>query len=265
VGLETAGRRAEAVITAKAESDDAGSSAGFPGAAIARFGSVVATRLPDLADHAPYNKARGFSLGDAHELADIVDFYDEVGVRPSVEVLEPDTTGELGELLGDAGFSPIADGITLHVTPTGVLPIEVSGVEIREVGRAERDRYIEVLIDAYELPSRASALRQMFAHEHTNPGVRRYLAWVDGAPAAAAALYTRDGTGLFVGAATLPGFRRHGCRSALIARRLADAAADSDLVVVTAAAGSASQENLARHGFATTHHRTLWRQHDETP
>jgi GNAT superfamily N-acetyltransferase len=265
VGSQTTGQRAEAVITAKAKSDFAGLSAGFPGAAIARFGSVVATRLPTLADQAPYNKARQFSLGDAHVLADIVAFYDEVGIRSSVEVLEPDTTGELGEQLGAAGFSPIADGITLHVTPTGVFPIHVSGVEIREVGRAEQDRYIEVLIDAYELPARASALRQMFAHEHTGPGLRRYLAWIDGAPAAAAALYTRDGTGLFAGAATLPAFRRHGCQSALIARRLADAAADSDLVVVTAAAGSASQENLARHGFETTHHRTLWRQHEKTP
>jgi GNAT superfamily N-acetyltransferase len=265
VGLETTGQRAEAVITAKAKCDYAGLSAGFPGAAIARFGSVVATRLPTLADHAPYNKARHFSLGDAHELADIVAFYDDVGVRPSVEVLEPDTTDELGELLGDAGFSPIADGITLHVTPNDDSPMQLSGVEIREVGRADRNRYVGVLHDAYELPSRASVLRQMFAHEHTRPGLRRYLAWVDGAPVAAAALYTGDGTGLLAGAATLPAFRRHGCQSALIGQRLADAAADSDLVVATAAAGSASQENLARHGFERTHHRTLWRQHDETP
>lgn len=262
--LETTRQRAEAVITAKAKSDHVGLSAAFLGAALVRFGSIVATRLPALGDQAPYNKARHFSLSDAHVLADIVAFYDEVGIRPSVEVLEPDTTDELGELLGDAGFSPIADGITLHVTPNGASPIQVSGVEIREVGRTERDRYIEVLLDAYELPARASALRQMFAHEHANPGLRRYLASIDGAPAAAAALYTCEGTALFAGAATLPAFRRHGCQSALIARRLSDAAADCDLVVATAAAGSASQENLARHGFETTHHRTLWRQHAES-
>jgi hypothetical protein len=259
------GQRAEAVITAKAKSDHVGLSAAFPGAALVRFGSVVATRLPALWDQAPYSKARHVSLGNAHVLADIVAFYDEVGVRPSVDLLKPDTTDELGELLGDAGFSPIADGITLHVTPSGVSPIEVSGVEVREVGRTEQDRYIEVLLDACELPAGASALRRMFAHEHASPGLRRYLAWIDGTPAAAAALYTCEGTGLLAGAATLPPFRRHGCQAALIARRLADAAADSDLVVATAAAGSASQENLARHGFDTTHHRTLWRQHDKTP
>lgn len=167
-------------------------------------------------------------------------------------------------MLGDARFSAISCGITLHVAPSGVSPLEVPGLEIHEVGRVDQDRYVEVLLDAYELPARASALRRMFAHEHASPGLRRYLALVDGVPAAVAALYIREGTGLFVGAATLPAFRRHGCQSALIAQRLADAAADSDLSVATAAAGSASHENLARHGFETTHRRTLWRQHDQT-
>lgn len=263
--LQTVGQRAEAVLTAKAESDHVGLSAAFPGAAVARFGSVVATRLPALRDQAPYNKARHVSLSDAHLLADIVAFYDEVGVRASVEVLERDATAELGERLGDAGFSPSGAGVALHVTPSGVTPVEVSGVDICGVGGVGGDCYLEVLLDAYELPAGASALRQMFAHEHASPGLRRYLALIDGTPAAAAALYTCEGTGLLVGAATLPAFRRHGCQAALIARRLADAAADSDLVVATAAAGSASHENLARHGFETTHHRTLWRRDDTTP
>jgi GNAT superfamily N-acetyltransferase len=252
------------VITAKAESDHAGLSAAFPGAALARFGLVVATRLPAFADRAPYNKARNFSLSDDRVLADIVGFYDDVGVRPAVEVSEPDASDQLSELLSDTRFSPFSCGITLHVAPSGVSPLEVPGLEIHEVGRVDHDRYVEVLLDAYELPARASALRRMFAHEHAGPGLRRYLALVDGVPAAVAALHTREGTGLFVGAATLPAFRRHGCQSALIARRLADAAADSDLVVATAAAGSASHENLARHGFETTYRRTLWQQHDQT-
>jgi GNAT superfamily N-acetyltransferase len=253
------------VITAKAESDHEGLSAAFRGAALAQFGSAIATRLPALADRAPYNKARGFSLSDQHLLADIVGFYDDVGVRPAVEVSEPDVSERLGGLLSDARFSPIAHGVTLHMAPRRVPPHDVSGLEIHEVGQGHCEGYVTVLLDAYELPVQASTLRRVLAHEHASPGLRRYLAVIDGVPAAAAALYTCEGTGLFAGAATLPAFRRRGCQSALIAQRLADATADSDLVVATAAVGSASHDNLARHGFETTHHRTLWQRYGRTP
>ena len=227
-----------------------------------RFGSCVASRLPALADRVPYNKARGFSLRDWRVFTDLVRFYDDAGVRPAVEVWEPDASEQLGGLLSDANFAPVARGVTLHVVPRRSPAYEVAGLEIQEVDQGDRDRYVALLIEAYELPARALALRRMFAREHATAGLRCYLAVIDGVPAAAASLYLQAGTGLFVGAATLPTFRRMGCQSALIARRLADATADSDLVAVTAAAGSASHQNLARHGFETAHHRVLWQRHD---
>jgi hypothetical protein len=262
VSLSALGQRAEAVITSKAEADHAGLSTLFPGAALSRFGFPVATRIPALGDRAPYNKARGFRLNERHELADIIDFYGAVGVRPAVEVCQPDASEQLDSLLRDANFAPAADGVTLHSAPRMSPELELAGLEICEVDRGDHADYGTLLLEAYELPSHALALRRMFAHEHATAGLRCYLAVIEGVPAAAAALYLHGGTALFAGAATLPAFRRRGCQSALIARRLADAAADSDLVVATAAAGTASHQNLALHGLKTAHHRVLWQRPD---
>ncbi|HEY9473245.1 MAG TPA: GNAT family N-acetyltransferase, partial [Mycobacteriales bacterium] len=134
---------------------------------------------------------------------------------------------------------------------------EIPGVQVRELDRGHGG-YLDVLLDGYEVDSGAQEFRRMLAVEHATPGLRHYLATVDGRPAAAAALFTAQGTSLLAGAATLPGFRGRGCQTALIARRLADAAASSDLTVVTAAFASASHDNLARQGFQITHTRMVW-------
>lgn len=256
------GQRAEAVITAKAEVDHAGLSTMFAGASLERFGSCVATRIPALADRAPYNKARGFRLSERHELDNIIDFYAAAGVRPAVEVWQPDASEQLDDLLRAASFAPAAHGVTLHSAPSLSPELQVAGLEVREVDQGGHAAYVALLLEAYELPASATASRLMFAREHATAGLRCYLAMIDGVPAAAGALYLHAGTALFAGAATLPAFRRRGCQSALIARRLVDATADSDLVVTTASAGTASHNNLVRHGFTTTHRRMLWQPPD---
>jgi hypothetical protein len=97
------------------------------------------------------------------------------------------------------------------------------------------------------------------AIEHRSTHLRRYLAYVDGRPAAAAALYPGSQGTYFAGAATIPTMRGRGCQSALIRRRLGDAAAAAHPAVVTTAFDSPSQSNLQRHGFGIVHTRTLWR------
>jgi len=77
---------------------------------------------------------------------------------------------------------------------------------------------------------------------------RRYLASVDGQPAAAASMVSFQGKHLFAGACTLPKFRGKGLQSALTKRRLSDAGSGS-LVTVVALPGSQSHRNLQRIGF----------------
>jgi hypothetical protein len=250
-------RKMEAVLTAKAELDFVAAERVFPGSAVRRFGRVVATRLPALPDLIPYNKARAYSPDDQHAFVDIAAYYAETGQRPSVEVWAEDATADLHLALLAHGLAPSAPTVTLHAHLSEAATEPAPHVDVREIGRDD-PRYLSVLLSGYGAPPDDADLRRMIAIEHQTPGLRRYLATIDGEPAAAAALFTHNNVSLFAGAATLPRFRHRGCQTALITRRLLDAASDSDTAVATAAFASPSHSNLARLGFQITHTRTVW-------
>jgi N-acetylglutamate synthase-like GNAT family acetyltransferase len=81
-------------------------------------------------------------------------------------------------------------------------------------------------------------------------GVARYAALRNGVLVGAASLRIAEGIAQSAGAATAPAHRRQGVQTALIAVRLADAAAAGcDAAVVTTQPGSRSQQNMQRRGF----------------
>jgi hypothetical protein len=294
------GREVETVITAKID-EDFGRAADDPalGAATARFGRTTATRLAAMPEHPGYTKARGFSIDDADHLAAICAFFTDAGLAPLIEVWAGDASAALGRRLAQAGLYAAEVNATLQARP-GPPATPDPDVEIREVAPGDDADYLETLIDGYGLGDAPAAARRMLAVEHRSPHLRRYLAWVGGRPAAAAALYVSPRVvtprvvtprfGYLAGAATIPAMRNRGCQSALIRRRLRDAAAiaapvavdgvavtaaatdagatdagatavanPAPAVVVTTAFGSPSQTNLQRLGFTVVHTRTLWR------
>lgn len=267
--LDPVGREAERVITAKIAADFARAvTVASLGAATARFGRTTVTRLAALPRHGAYNKARGFNLDDVEHLPAICAFFADAGVPPLIEVWAGDGSAALETRLADAGFHAADVNVTLQAmagrsaSPTTGDP---RGVELREIAANDDDTvYLDTLFRGYGLPTEpTSTQRTMMAIEHRAPHLRRYLAYIDDQPAAAAALYTTPAGAYFAGAATVPAMRNRGCQSALIQRRLHDAAA-ADKIVVTAASGSPSQANLLRHGFRIVHTRTLWRQRAQT-
>lgn len=89
-------------------------------------------------------------------------------------------------------------------------------------------------------------------------GFDRYVASVDGVVAGAASMLVHGGIALLTGSATLPGFRRRGVQTALIAARLEDARArGAELAAVTTPPASRSGANAARHGFALGYTRAI--------
>lgn len=102
------------------------------------------------------------------------------------------------------------------------------------------------------------ALERVMADMAAVEGMVRYLARVDGEPAGGGSMYLSGGIAQLSGAATLPRFRRRGIQTALLARRLVDAAAaGADLAVVTTQPGSTSQRNMERHGFQLLYTRVI--------
>jgi ribosomal protein S18 acetylase RimI-like enzyme len=90
------------------------------------------------------------------------------------------------------------------------------------------------------------------------PGFVRYLGQIDDAIAGGAGLRIHQGVAQLCGSATLPTQRRRGMQSALLARRLADAAAAGcDIAVITTQPGSKSQENAQRSGFSLLYARAI--------
>jgi GNAT superfamily N-acetyltransferase len=84
----------------------------------------------------------------------------------------------------------------------------------------------------------------------SRPGVRCYLATIQGKVAGGAALSLTNGIGMLSFMATVPAFRRQGVQHALIAERLAVAAAHGcELALCSTNPGNQSQRNVQRHGF----------------
>lgn len=143
------------------------------------------------------------------------------------------------------------------------------GIDISLSGPENAGEWIRIVVDGFvaadvtetgvtgeEFPR--DVLERVFSDYEALRMFRRYLASVDGAPAGGASLCIVDDIALLSGASTLPAFRRRGVQTALLRRRLADAAAEGcALAVVTTAPGSMSQQNVVRQGFALLYARAV--------
>jgi GNAT superfamily N-acetyltransferase len=144
------------------------------------------------------------------------------------------------------------------------LPVEpataTAGVLVSLSPDDEQREWLDVVVDGFAspdsqgVPSHESyareALEGVMGHLAAAQGFVRYLARRHGTIAGGASLRLFEGVAQLCGAATLPGHRRHGVQSALLAARLEAAGqAGCDVAVVTTQPGSKSQENVQRQGF----------------
>jgi hypothetical protein len=136
-------------------------------------------------------------------------------------------------------------------------PAHAGDLHVTEAGTAAEMRlFLDTLTAGY---AAAPEVSQFIRAEHAAPGIRRFLAWQEQAPVAAAAFSRHGEVAVLGGAATIPAARRSGAQTALLHHRLSQAAAaGARAATVTAAPGSASARNLARAGF-TLHSRAGWK------
>jgi MOSC domain-containing protein YiiM/N-acetylglutamate synthase-like GNAT family acetyltransferase len=145
-----------------------------------------------------------------------------------------------------------SDVQVLHAAaPDGVARVKIAGdVTIREATPADAAAAIEILIAASAIEEPAATAWRAIARVPPRHGSHRLVAEVDGRLAATATVRVRGETGLLRGAAVLPEFRGRGLQMALTAARAALAGEHGvELLVVTAAPGSHSEQNLRRSGF----------------
>ena len=154
---------------------------------------------------------------DLPHLDAISEFFTSVGIAPTLEVWSGDAGDRLGRALADRGLRAGTTTATLHATLPGRIVDRpaLRPITITELGPDDNDDdYLSTLFGGYELTRARPDHLSMLRAEHDPASVRRYLAHVDGRPAAAAGLYLGPQGALLSGAATLPEFRRRGCQGA---------------------------------------------------
>jgi GNAT superfamily N-acetyltransferase len=135
-----------------------------------------------------------------------------------------------------------------------------AGVEVVAIGK-EAEPFGMIAATGFGLPPWASAL---FAGLHAETGWHCYLACVEEEPAACAAMFIDNGVAELGIAATLEPARGRGCQTALLHRRIVDAAAAGchTLSVKTGertpGRPSTSYANILRAGFEEAYLRPNW-------
>jgi ribosomal protein S18 acetylase RimI-like enzyme len=220
--------------------------------------------------NSPFNKVVGLGFGGVPSDADLDEIETAFGSRGCPTQVELTHLGdpEIAAVLTARGYQLVSFenvlGRPLTDAPERVTP---PGVDVRPSADDEFETWLDTLVDGFANPDiqglasheefprdvLADATRDMAA-----AGATRYLAMTDGVVAGAASVRFADGIAQLAGAATAPAFRRRGVQTALLAARLADAAAAGcDIAVVTTAPGSKSQENVQRRGFDLLYTRAI--------
>ncbi|GGL66655.1 hypothetical protein GCM10010840_00720 [Deinococcus aerolatus] len=205
--------------------------------AAARFGPLVAVHAgPDL----PVNTAwhDGTRRPTPEELAAFEAFSVQHAQSATVHLLSAFTT--LLPLLRDRGYE-LDYVLHAYIHDLANLPAQPL-TQTREEGA---DAWAALAAQGFG-PG-AEAIMSVVAHA---PGTRRFVADVDGTPAATAAFSLTSAVAAFHGTATLPPFRGRGVQSALLAHRLHRAAqAGATLASVFVTPGTGSERNVERAGF----------------
>lgn len=241
-----------------------------------------------IGEPAPFNKLIGLGLrgplsdADVERLAAIEA---EFAARKTSLQVEVSTLadGSVLRLFSARGYQLVAFenvlGLSLPLLLPGTAqdrsPSAVRVFTARPDDLASWDAWLDAVVTGFAHPdpvpggpAHESFPREVIAGAMTDlvrvPGFARYLAELDDATsgrvlAGGASLRLSRGVAQLCGSATLPGLRRRGVQSALLAQRLADAAAAGcDLAVITTQPGSKSQRNAQQAGFALLYARAIF-------
>jgi ribosomal protein S18 acetylase RimI-like enzyme len=227
------------------------------GVGIFEQNGLLAYRVNSLPDLPWYKIIVGIKDTNLNQLEDALALFQHPRVAPTLVTWATRLTPKMGAALFDLGFAPRGVGTTLYMLAQCLETDVASDVLVRELLPGEDLAIFEsVLLAGYEFTNPIQ--RAFIVLENELPGVRRYLATIDGQPAAVATMTEQNGIAYLAGAATLPNWRGRGAQTALIGARLADAARSNELVVVTTAFASPSQHNLERSGFRVAQIKTIW-------
>lgn len=230
------------------------------------FGQVQASVVADLSEVPMLNLFLG-AAEDADRggegLGAAIDWAAKRGVSPFVPV----TPGLPGAAVAEAwleenGFELAHSWMKFVRDPHPARFPSPDGVEVVELTSPDEEPFGTIAAIGFGLPAWGTSF---FAHLPGRAGWRCYVAKVDGEAQGCAAMLVEEGIAQFGVAATLEEARGRGCQTALLHRRITDAAAAGcqTLFVETGERvpdrPSGSYRNVLRAGFEEAYLRPNWR------
>ncbi|MCZ2828877.1 hypothetical protein O2W14_08545 [Modestobacter sp. VKM Ac-2986] len=236
------------------------------GMSATRLGGAEVLALADDPTHY-WSKALGFGVTEPvtpELITEVVRFYERSGAQQATIQIAPAALPEdWPAIAGELGLEQRPSWVKLQrdlaAAPAG-LPAPTAGLRVAPVAEADLAAWARVLFSGFGMPP---------AYDSMGTGVdptvcHRWAAW-DGDRIVAGATVVIDGdaAGMF-GAATLPGDRRRGAQSALLAARLYDAAGagvrwvSAETGAEAAGQRNPSLHNLRRAGLVDLYERPNW-------
>ena len=209
----------------------------------------------------PANQMVGMGLyGEvtASHLDEVEEFFRSGGV-PSVVVLSPLAHESLRTLLGERGYG-IAEFNSVLIRRLGSdEPLTPpAGIRIERVNNDTVGAWMRAIAEGFAQDIKVA--EDVFGGFSALPGALAFAASIEGKVVGGCGgrIIPEARLAALFGAATIPEYRGRGVQTALIARRLHEAAlAGCEYAVVSTQPGSGSQRNMERRGFRLAYTKTV--------
>lgn len=165
-------------------------------------------------------------------------------------------------LLCERGYKPMEINSVLCRRVESPDALGSEDIRVRPIEPEETQLWAEINARgwSHEHPELRDFVLQMGRLAAVRDHTVSFLAELDGIAGAAGSLCMHQGVALFGGATTVPELRRRGLQTALLTERMRYAHRHGcDLAMMVTEAGSASQRNAERSGFAIAYTRLKWR------
>lgn len=228
-----------------------------------RFGPIQASITAGLPQRAMLNLVLGATeLAGPEHLEAATRWAEEQGAAPCVPLTPGNPGSDAAETwLRESGFEPAYAWMKFVRGPHPPRFPMPKGIEVVELDASDQEPFGTIAAIGFDLPAWGA---EFFAHLPGRGRWRCYAAKIDGEAQGCAAMLIEEGIAEFGVAATLEGARGRGCQTALLHRRICDAAEAGcrTLFVETGERvpdrPSASYRNILKAGFEEAYLRPNW-------
>jgi GNAT superfamily N-acetyltransferase len=211
---------------------------------------LAATRARNEPDVRWLQHVAGYAARHEALLGEILDWYADASLPARFEAVESAAAGVVARGGVDAGSIDVLAGSNVDAVPGS------AGIRVREIDSSEAERFALLHLAGHEVSDPPAAHVAAVADFVGSPGLRCFVASVDGTPAGVGVLAVDGGVGYLANASTSTAFRGRGVQTALINARLIVAAEEGcDLFTSLAVPEKPSHRNLMRAGLRPIEHR----------